>query len=127
MKTCVALLVVLMISGCASSAGELMARQKPNEIPTLIDVPTDGNYGLFIAGETDPLLRFHLTRGEKLGFELSQAGTVSGFEVQLIYAVGGSSRFPLDVNKTYEWRTVGAGNDHPSDAEHASVPMSFSF
>src|SRR5439155_26174747 len=63
----VALLLLAMV-GCASSPGTLIARQEPNAFPKSLTAPKDGAYGLFVAGESDPLFTYRLHAGENLGF-----------------------------------------------------------
>jgi hypothetical protein len=93
-----------MLIGCGSLTSTLLMRQTPNQRPSLIDVPADGAYSLFITGETEPVLSFTLTKSEKIGFELSQAAVVGDVQIDQVYAIAGQNRFPLDITKAYEWR-----------------------
>jgi hypothetical protein len=96
--------MAMLISGCLSTTGTLLMREKPNGRPSLINVPADGTYTLFISNDTDPILSFTLTQSDKIGFELSQAAVVGDMHIDQIYAIAGQNRFPLDITKTYEWR-----------------------
>jgi len=97
---------LLLLTGCSgwSSTGTLLLREKPNQRPSLIDVPEDSTYSLFIVGDTEPILSFSLAKSEKIGFELSQAAVVGDMTIDQIYAIAGRNRFPIDITKAYEWR-----------------------
>lgn len=92
-------------SGC-SSPGMLLVRQAPGLAPNMGKAPADGSYGLFLVGAADPLVTYRLKRGEPIGFEISQGGTVGSMTVAWLYAVAGSQRLRLDVNQSYEWRKL---------------------
>ena len=92
------LLVLLIMSGC-SSPGTLIARQEADALPKMTKVPQDGNYGLFIAGQSQELLEFPLKKDDPLGFERGEDGVI-----RWLYAVAGNIKNRLDVTKTYEWR-----------------------
>ena len=97
--------LVMLLVDC-SSPGTLTVREEPNQRPSLIDVPSSGRYGLFMAGDSDPIVSFTLGKLEKIGFEQSQAGVVGEMRFEMIFAVAGEHRIPLDITKTYEWRQL---------------------
>lgn len=100
--------MLFLASGCAAMPGTLVARQDPNAFPTAGTAPQAGAYGLFVAGESEPLFAFKLQQGEKLGFEQATAGTISNLQILYVYAVYGDRRFRLDSSKSYEWRWLYA-------------------
>jgi hypothetical protein len=100
---CIVVSLVLLTEGC-SPVGQMIVREKPNQIPSLIEAPADGIYGLFVAGDSDPFLRFDLKKSEKIGFELSQAAVIGDMRLEQIFAIAGEHRIPLDLSKAYEWR-----------------------
>jgi hypothetical protein len=97
------LMIGLMCASC-SAPGTLVAREDPNQIPSVVATPEAGKYGLFVVGETDPIFSFVLGKSEKIGFEQSAAGVVGDVQVEVVYAVAGQNRFPLEISKAYEWR-----------------------
>jgi len=103
-KRLVVLFVLLFASAC-SSPGTLTTREAPGE-PTALTPAAAGIYGLFIAGESDPLFRFKLEDKDKIGFEHGPAGIVGEMKFDMVYAVAGQNRIPLDITKTYEWRKL---------------------
>jgi hypothetical protein len=101
MRTKIALIsLVLLLAGC-SSPGELMCRQTGDTAPFVGKVPLEGTYGLFIAGQQQDLLDVYLHKGDPLGFQWDDDGTV-----KWMYAIGGQSKTRLDVTKVYEWRRL---------------------
>jgi hypothetical protein len=100
--------LVLMLSGCASSPGTLVATQSPGGVPSVGKAQQDGAYGLFVAGESEPVFAASLHQGDSLGFQQAPAATVGSLQVLYLYAVYGDNRFRLDTTKTYEWRWLYA-------------------
>ena len=99
----VAIVVFTLIQAC-SSPGILVTRFEPNRIPSVTSVPVDGDYGLFIAGDSEAILQFKLKQGERIGFELSHAAVVGEIQLEQVFAIAGENRLPLDLTKKYEWR-----------------------
>ena len=91
-------LSLLILSGC-SSPGVLVARQEQDAIPKMGKVPADGNYGLFIAGQSQELIDVPLKKDDAIGFERGDDGVV-----RWLYAVAGTAKNRVDVTQTYEWR-----------------------
>jgi hypothetical protein len=91
---------VLMLSGC-SSPGDLLLHQEANLPPKVIKVEVAGDYGLFIAGESQPLLQFSLKQGDQIGFERDAEGMVTWLR-----AIAGTQRTRLEIDKSYEWRKL---------------------
>jgi hypothetical protein len=92
--------LMLAVAGC-SSPGTLVARQDKDTVPKVGTAPVDGNYGLFIAGQSQELLDYPLKTGDPLGFDRGNDGVV-----QWLYAVAGNSRNRLDITQSYEWRRL---------------------
>ena len=99
------LLMVLCVSGC-TSPGVLTAREEAGHDTALINVSIPGTYGLFIAGDADPIFRFKLQEKDKIGFEHGPAGVVGEMQFDMVYAIAGQNRIPLDITQTYEWRRL---------------------
>ena len=103
-----AALLVLALVGC-SSPGELVSRHEPDTRAAVRPVSQAGTYGLFIAGDADPLLRYPLAAGDRLGFDHSATTLPSAqLQVDWLYAVAGTDRRRLDLRQTYEWRRLGS-------------------
>jgi hypothetical protein len=94
-----------LLEACASP-GVMVMRFAPSRMPSVTSVPADGDYGLFVAGETEAILQFKLKQGDKIGFELSQAAVVGDMQLEQVFAIAGEQRLPLDLTKTYEWRRM---------------------
>jgi len=92
--------LMLLLTGC-SSPGVLIASQDKGAVPKVGTAPVDGDYGLFIAGQSQDLLDFQLKAGDPLGFDRGNDGIV-----QWLYAVAGNSRNRLDITQNYEWRRL---------------------
>jgi hypothetical protein len=99
------LLLLLLSAATCSSPGTLTAREERGK-PTGLSPAEAGVYGLFIAGDSDPLIRVKLDDKDKIGFEHGQAGVVGEMKIDMVYAVAGQNRMPLDITKTYEWRKL---------------------
>jgi hypothetical protein len=91
-------IALFLMAGC-SSPGILVARQDADALPKMSKAPEDGNYGLFIAGQSQELLNFPLKKDDPIGFERGEDGVV-----RWLYAVAGTAKNRLDVTQTYEWR-----------------------
>lgn len=89
---------LLMVVGCASP-GVLISAQDKDSPPKMGTAPTEGNYGLFIAGQQQELMEFPLKKGDPLGFDRGDEGPV-----HFIFWVAGNQRNRLDVRQVYEWR-----------------------
>ena len=96
-------IVTSSLSAC-SSPGTLVSRQNPGDVPRLDRATQDGVYGLFIAGEDDPLFRTLIRTGDNLGFTIAAVSSVGAVRISYLYAIYGENRFRLDPDKTYEWR-----------------------
>jgi hypothetical protein len=93
-------LITMFIPGC-SSPGVLVIHQAPDAKMQMSKVAASGDYGLFRAGEQQPLLEFSLKAGDPIGFERQNDGIVIW-----LYAVAGNVRNRLEVDKAYEWRRL---------------------
>ncbi len=98
----------LILMGC-SSPGTLVERHEPMAAVGTHDVAAAGTYGLFIAGESEPLLEYPLRAGDRLGFESAAKPVNDQLQIQWLYAVAGNDRRRLDVRQTYEWRRLPDG------------------
>ena len=98
---CLAMFVV----GC-SSPGTLVQRHAPETDVGLTTVTVAGMYGLFIAGDADPLLKYPLQVGERVGFEAVAQPAPDQLQVNWLYGVAGAARGRLDARQTYEWRRL---------------------
>ncbi len=101
----VSLLLAILLAGC-ESPGTLAVEQSANQPPIQSNAPADGEYGLFIAGESDPLLTVKLKQGDKLGFAMSEGGTVGALRIEWRCAVAGERYIHLDVDTHYQWRKI---------------------
>ena len=100
--------LALVLSGC-SSPGVLVGRHEPATPVVVGHVTEAGSYGLFIAGDADPLLRYPLAAGDPIGFDHSSTTVPAGqMQVEWLYAVAGRDRQRLDLRQTYEWRRLDA-------------------
>ena len=95
----------LLIAGC-SSPGALVQRHEPDAAVGVHEVASDGTYGLFIAGQSEPLLQYPLRAGDRLGFDTASKPAADQLQVVWLYAVAGNDRRRLDVRQTYEWRRL---------------------
>jgi hypothetical protein len=102
---CTILALGLLTSAC-SSPGTLVVRQTPDLAPNMSKAPTEGSYGLFVAGAADPVVSYRLKQGDPIGFESSQGGTVGSLTITWLYAIAGHQRLRLDVDRSYEWRKL---------------------
>lgn len=105
-KVLIGFAAALAAMGC-SSPGTLVERHEPDGVLATRVVDQPGIYGLFVAGEDDPMWKFALKSGEKLGFEGETRATKDHFEIHWIYGVAGSKRGLVDSRQTYEWRRIG--------------------
>ena len=94
-----------LATGC-SSPGELVQRHEPMSAVGITHVTTAGTYGLFIAGEGEPLLRYPLQAGDRIGFETAVKPATDQLQIEWLYGVAGAARGRLDHRKTYEWRLL---------------------
>ena len=92
--------LAVLLAGC-SSPGILVSQQAGEAAPKMGKTPSDGTYGLFIAGESQDLYDLPLKKDQPLGFEWGEDGVV-----RWMYAIAGDSKNRLDVTKTYEWRRL---------------------
>jgi hypothetical protein len=98
-------LILAIAAGCAAP-GTLAVQQAANQPPVQTTVPSDGSYGLFIAGQSDPIVTLDLKEGDKLGFAVTDGGTVGAMQIKWRCAVGGQRYLHLDFNTNYEWRRL---------------------
>jgi hypothetical protein len=99
------LTVGLMVAGC-SSPGVLVTRAGGGEPAKMGEAPEDGTYGLFIAGQGEPMFRVPLKKGEPIGFEFRFRQTKMDLEIKILFAVAGNESRPLDGQETHEWRRL---------------------
>ena len=97
--------LLLALTAC-SSPGELVVRHQPMTPVGTTTVPVAGRYGLFIAGQDQPLFSFPLPAGAKVGFEAGATPAGDQMQLQWLYGVAGSTRGRLDFRQTYEWRRL---------------------
>ncbi len=90
----------LLLAGC-SSPGDLVIHQAGDAPMRTTKVTVAGDYGLFLAGDQQPLLQFPLKPGDTIGFERVNDGAVIW-----LYGISGNARNRLQVEKTYEWRRL---------------------
>ena len=95
----------VLAAGC-SSPGELVQRHAPGAPVGTQAVTVPGSYGLFVAGDAEPLLRFSLRVGDRLGFESGTQPAADQLQIKWLYGIAGSSRGRLDAGKSYEWRRL---------------------
>jgi len=69
-------------------------------------VTVAGTYGLFIAGESEPLLQYPLKVGDRLGFDAGVQAMTDQLQIHWLYAIAGNDRRRLDARQTYEWRRL---------------------
>jgi hypothetical protein len=99
--------VILAASaGGCGSPGTLAVEQAAGAPPVQTTVPADGAYGLFIAGQSEPVVTLDLKQGEKLGFALTEGGTVGAMRIQWRCAVAGARYLHIDFNTAYQWRRL---------------------
>jgi hypothetical protein len=99
------LFLVISAIGC-ESPGTLAVEQSGNQLPIQTNISADGEYGLFIAGQSDPLITVKLKQGDKLGFAMTEGGTVGAMRIEWRCAVAGERYIHLDVDTHYQWRRV---------------------
>lgn len=105
---CLTSLLLVILAGCATGNHEpLVVQTRPDTPPQLATAPQDGQYALYVAGSTTPLVLCTLKMGERLGFESLQGGSVGGFTVDYLNAVAGPNLWRLDTARAYEWRRHG--------------------
>ncbi len=97
--------LALILVGC-SSPGELVQRHEPATPVGVTHVTAAGTYGLFIAGDDQPLLQYPLQAGDRVGFEVAAKPLPDQLQVQWLYGVAGAARGRLDARQTYEWRRL---------------------
>ena len=101
-----ATILLALIAGC-SSPGVLVAEHEPATPIRLVRVSTAGTYGLFVAGDVDPQLRYPLAVGDRVGFDHTSTTIPSGeLQIEWLYAVAGPYRRRLDHTQTYQWRRL---------------------
>ena len=96
---------LLLAAGC-SSPGTLVQRHAPATPVGVSPVTVAGTYGLFIAGQDQPLLQYPLQAGDRLGFDTATEAATDQLQLQWLYAVAGRDRRRLDLRQTYEWRRL---------------------
>jgi hypothetical protein len=95
----------LWAAGC-SSPGVFITRAGGGEPAKMGEVPEDGTYGLFIAGQGEPMFRVPLKKGQPIGFEYRFRQTKMELEIKILFAVAGTESRPLDEQQTHEWRRL---------------------
>jgi hypothetical protein len=98
-------LILTIAAGCAAP-GTLAIQQAANQPPIQTTVPSDGSYGLFIAGQSEAIFTLDLKEGDKLGFTVTDGGTVGAMQIKWRCAVAGQRYLHLDFNTNYEWRRL---------------------
>ena len=99
-----ATVLVAAAAGC-SSPGRLVAHHDAGVTAATVGAaPVDGDYGLFVAGEANPLIRYPLVVGQPLGFEVQTDRDKDDLRITWLIAVAGGERRRLDLSHTYEWR-----------------------
>ena len=110
MRLRIALLATYMIlavsAGGCGSPGTLIVEQSVGAPPIQMTVPADCAYGLFIAGQSKPLVTLDMKQGDKLGFALTEGGTVGAMRIQWRCAVAGERYLHIDFNTSYQWRRL---------------------
>ena len=102
-------LLFAFVAGC-NSPGVLVSQHEPGTPVGLRRVPVAGTYGLFIAGEDEPQLRYPLSAGERIGFDdVATTQPTNRMQIEWLYAVAGPYRRPLDFRQTYQWRRLDEG------------------
>lgn len=97
--------IVIAAAGCASP-GTLVERHESSAAPAVQPVDQAGVYGLYIAGEREPLLTYPLRAGDTLGFEAAAKPLNDQLQIGWLYSVAGGDRRRLDAQQTYEWRRM---------------------
>jgi hypothetical protein len=101
-----AISVILTIAGGCAAPGALAIQQAANQPPIQTTVPSDGSYGLFVAGQSEAIITLDLKEGDKLGFTVTDGGTVGAVQIKWRCAVAGQRYMHLDFNTNYEWRRL---------------------
>lgn len=99
------LLGVVLAGGCASP-GRLVARHAGDGPGHVAAAAEGGTYGLFVAGEGQPLTRVPVRAGQPLGFDVATDTATDHLRIQWLNAVAGDDRRRLDMTKDYEWRRL---------------------
>jgi len=94
----------LVISGCAPQ--QPISQYSPGESLVADKVSTAGIYALFEEGQDDPVARYDLVAGDKIGFEVNEMGTVGALKVNIVYAVAGKHHVIINRGTHYAWRRV---------------------
>jgi len=94
----------VVITGCSSQ--QPVSQYSPGETLVADKVSSAGTYALFEEGQDDPVARYDLLAGDKIGFEVNEMGTVGLMKVNMAYAVAGKHRVIINRGTHYVWRRI---------------------
>lgn len=70
------LVLALSAAGCGAQGGETRIKYERSAEPSMTTAPEDGEYALYTASDATPKVVQRLRRGDRLGFERTDAGRV---------------------------------------------------
>jgi hypothetical protein len=94
-----ALMVGMFLAGCGMQPGDTLVKYEKGHDAITTTAPRDGTYSLYASDDVTPMVKYPLSKGDKIGFESNPDGTVT--------AVAGSNTQTIrttTLSGTYYWK-----------------------
>lgn len=95
-----ALLATVALAGCGMQPGKSEVKYNRGDTARMSEASQDGIYALYGSSDATPLVRYTLTKGDKLGFKKLDDGSV--------VAVAGTNETPIATTavatRTFYWK-----------------------
>jgi hypothetical protein len=72
-----ALLVAVLLAGCGMQPGSTLVKYEKGGQANTTTAPKDGEYSLYATDDVTPIVKYPLSKGDKIGFEENADGTVT--------------------------------------------------
>jgi hypothetical protein len=84
--------VGLILGGCWTPSNSPLVKYERGADVQVTTAPQDADYSLYAAGDATPMVRYTLSKGEKIGFAKNQDGSIT--------AVAGSNTQTINASMT---------------------------
>ena len=89
----------LLLAGCGMQEGSTLVKYEKGNPAITTTAPRDGTYSLYATDDATPMVKYPLSKGDKIGLEDNADGTVS--------AIAGSNTQTIKTSilaHTYYWK-----------------------
>src|SRR4051812_27719299 len=103
------LLGLICLTGCANSkvkpGMEVVRFDDPGNV-AVVNAPSDGKYGCYQEGKSEPLEVANLGHGDPIGFEVVSPDEGRGQMTPKLIGIAGKLRFMLPLGERYAWKRM---------------------